>query len=401
MISLGITSSISIYKACEVIRGFQKKGYEVQVVMTENATKMITPLLFGSLSGRKVFCDPFNEKEEQTRISHVETAKQSILFLIAPATANIIAKFAAGIADDFLSTFYLAVRCPVLVAPAMNENMFLHPATQKNIEILKSRGVNFIEPEKGYLACRDEGWGRLASPEMIVEKGLNLISRSQTLKNKTVMITAGPTREPLDPVRFLSNRSSGKMGYCLAEEACKRGARVILISGPSPLYSPAEAELIKVETAGDMKKAVLASFKSADVIIMAAAVSDFSFRKTTSEKIKKGQDLSGIQLEKTPDILERIGKEKGKKLLVGFAAETNRMMENARSKLKKKNLDLIVANDVSKKDIGFDSDYNDVYIIFSNGKEIHSGKKTKSEISRLILNSIEEKLGKKSGKDPR
>lgn len=400
MISLGITSSISIYKACEVIRGFQKKGYEVQVIMTANAAKMISPLFFGSLSGRKVLCDLFNEEEEQ-RLSHVETAKQSILFLTAPATANIIAKFASGIADDFLSTFYLAVKCPVLIAPAMNENMFLNPATQKNIETLKSRGVYFIEPEKGYLACRDEGWGRLASPELVVETGLKLIDRSQTLKGKTIVITAGPTREPMDPVRYLSNRSSGKMGYCLAEEACNRGAHVFLISGPSSLYPPSEAELIRVETAKDMEKAVLASFKRADVIIMAAAVSDFTFNSMASKKIKKDQDLSGIQLIKTDDILEKLGKEKGNKLLVGFAAETNMVMENARSKLKKKNLDLIVANDISHKDIGFDSDYNDVFMIFADGKEIHTGKKTKSKISRMILNSVEDKLGKKSRKDSR
>jgi len=282
----------------------------------------------------------------------------------------------------------------------MNENMFFHPVTQKNIAILKSRGVNFIEPDKGYLACRDEGWGRLASPERIVEKGLDLIGRSRSLKGKTVLVTAGPTREPLDPVRYLSNRSSGKMGYCLAEEACKRGAHVILISGPSTLYPPAEADLISVETAKDMEKAVLASLKRADIIIMAAAVSDFSFNVTIPEKVKKDQSLSDIQLVKTPDILERLGKEKGKKLLVGFAAETNMVRENALSKMKKKNLDLIVANDVSKKGIGFDSDYNDVYIIFSEGKEIQSGKKTKSEISRMILDSVEEKLGKKIGKDP-
>lgn len=399
MISLGITSSISIYKACEIIRGFQKRNYEIQVIMTENATKMITPLLFSALSGRKVLWDPYHNESEPD-ISHIEIAKQSILFLIAPATANIIAKCAAGIADDFLSTFYLAVKCPVLIAPAMNENMLFHPTTQKNIEALRSVGVNFIQSEKGYLACRDEGWGRLASPELIVETGLNLIGRGQTLKHKTVLITAGPTREPMDPVRYLSNRSSGKMGYSLAEEACKRGAQVILISGPTTLYPPAGVELISVETAIDMEKAVMGSFTKADVIIMSAAVSDFTFSKKAANKIKKDQDITGIQLVKTPDILERLGKEKGKKLLVGFAAETNNLKENARLKLVKKNLDLIVANNVSNRGVGFESDYNEAFIIFPDGKEIQTGKQTKSEISRMIMDSVEDKLGKKSRKNP-
>jgi len=310
-----------------------------------------------------------------------------------------IAKFAAGIADDFLSTFYLAVKCPVLIAPAMNENMFLHPTTQINIEKLKSIGVHFIEPEKGYLACRDEGLGRLAPTDLIVETGLKLIRRSRTLKQKTVLITAGPTREPMDPVRYLSSRSSGKMGYSLAAEACKRGAHVILISGPSSLYPPAEAESIRVETAKDMEKAVLESFAKADIIIMAAAVSDFSFSEKAAAKIKKDQDVNTLRLVKTPDILERIGKKKGKKILVGFSAETNNLKQNARMKLKKKNLDFIVANDVLKQGVGFESDYNEAFILFPDGKEIQTGRQTKSEISRMIMDSIEDKIGKKSRKD--
>ncbi|MBN2245179.1 MAG: bifunctional phosphopantothenoylcysteine decarboxylase/phosphopantothenate--cysteine ligase CoaBC [Candidatus Aminicenantes bacterium] len=399
MISLGITSSISIYKACEVIRGFQKKNYEVQVIMTENATKMITPLLFSAISKRDVLCDPYHNKNAPN-ISHVEIAKGSALFLVAPATANMIAKFAAGIADDFLSTFYLAVKCPVLIAPAMNENMLLHPTTQKNIGMLRATGVHVIQPDKGYLACRDEGWGRLASPDLIVETGLKLIGKSRTLEQKTVLITAGPTREPMDPVRYLSSRSSGKMGYSLAEEACRRGAQVILISGPSSLYPPAEAESIRVETAGEMEKAVMESLKRADVIIMAAAVSDFTFSKKAAVKIKKDQEINALRLVKTPDILERVGRKKGKKIVVGFAAETNDLKQNARMKLEMKNLDFIVANNVLNPGLGFESDYNEAVILFPDGKEIQTGRQTKSEISRMIMDSIEDKIGKKSREDP-
>ena len=394
-VALGVCSSISIYKACEIIRGFQRKKFQVQVIMTKNASRLISPLLFSSLSGQKVLIDPF-EEEYSDKIAHVALAKEISLLLVAPATANIIGKFATGVADDFLSTFYIVVECPVLVAPAMNEAMYLHRQTQQNIQKLKGLGVKFIEPEKGYLACKDEGWGRLAAPEKIVEEGLNLIKKSESLKGKTVLVTAGPTREFLDPVRFLTNRSSGKMGYELAEEALRRGAEVILISGPVNIFPPPRANFSKVQTAQEMKEEVVRNFTQADVIIMAAAISDFRFTETSSKKIKREKFAEKIEIAPTEDVLGIIGPKKRGKVLVGFAAETEDVVENALKKLKKKNLDLIVANNVSAEGIGFESDFNQVSIIFPNGKTIHTEKKSKLEISQIILDRIEDIIGKKS-----
>ena len=258
-IALGVSSSIGIYKACEVLRGFQKNGLQVQVVMTKNATRLVSPLLFSSLSGLETIVDLFDEPAART-IGHVYLAKEISLLCVAPATANVLGKFANGVADDFLSTLFLAVRCPVLIAPAMNEAMFIHPRTQANIAVLRASGAEFVEPEQGYLACGDEGWGRLAEPEKIVREGLSLVGRTESLKGKTVLVTAGPTREFMDPVRFLSNPSSGKMGYELAAEAVRRGARVVLISGPSALLPPAGVKLQKVTTAAEMREAVLQAF---------------------------------------------------------------------------------------------------------------------------------------------
>jgi phosphopantothenoylcysteine decarboxylase/phosphopantothenate--cysteine ligase len=395
-VALGVSSSISVYKACEVLRGFQKNGLEVRVLMTLNASRMIAPLLFSALARSKAIVDPIQE-ESGGSIAHIELAREISLFCVAPATANVIAKFAKGVADDFLSTFYLAVDSPVLIAPAMNEAMFLHPRTQANIRALKAAGVEFVEPEKGYLACREEGWGRLAAPERIVEEGLRLVRRSRSLAGKRVLVTAGPTREYLDPVRFLSNRSSGKMGYALAAEALSRGAEVTLVSGPTALLPPFRAKLVPVETGGEMGAEVAARAPEADVIIMAAAVSDFRFPKTAGRKLKKNEFDGRIALVPTPDILEGLGRSRRKEaVLVGFAAETDRLEENALRKLREKNLDLVVANDVKAEGIGFDADENQVVIIDRNGRAVRTERLSKREIGRLILDEVEGVFGRKN-----
>jgi len=396
-ITLGVTSSISIYKACEILRRFQDLGMKVQVIMTQNATKLISPQLFRALSGHPVLVDLFGQ-EEKERIAHVSLAEETTLLVVAPATANIIGKFASGVADDFLSTFFLAVRCPVLIAPAMNEAMYLHPQTQANILRLRSMGVEFVLPEKGYLACQKEGWGRLASPDEIVEKGRLLLEKTESLRGKRVIITAGPTREPLDPVRFLSNRSSGKMGYALATEALSRGAEVILISGPTALVPPARVTFVPVETASDMAREVGRHLPAADILLMAAAVSDFKFRTPSSEKIKKTKIPAKMALAQTEDILAGVRQKRIKKklLVVGFAAETQNLKRNALQKLREKNLDLVVANDVSQPGIGFEADMNQVLMVDRKGNVIETGTLSKREISRLILDKIEVLLGKKS-----
>jgi phosphopantothenoylcysteine decarboxylase/phosphopantothenate--cysteine ligase len=394
-IALGVCSSISLYKACEIIRVFQDKKFQVQVISTQNASRMISPLLFSALSGHKVLVDPFQEEDSDT-IAHVALAKEISLFLVAPATANIIGKLASGVADDFLSTFYMAVGCPVLVAPAMNEAMYLHRQTQQNIHKLKAFGVKFVEPEKGYLACRDEGWGRLAAPEKIVEAGIKLMRKSKSLKGKTVIVTAGPTQEFLDPVRFLTNSSSGKMGYELAEEALRRGAEVILISGPTHIFPPRKAAVKKVQTAREMEKEILKHFASSDIVIMAAAVSDFRFAESTPHKIKKETLREKIEIVPTQDILQKLGRKKEGRILVGFSAETENVVENAQKKMRKKNLDLIVANNVLDEGIGFGSDFNQVSLISPGSKIVHSERKSKLEISQMILDRVEDIVGKKN-----
>jgi phosphopantothenoylcysteine decarboxylase/phosphopantothenate--cysteine ligase len=395
LIALGVSSSISVYKSCDIIRRFQEKDFQVQVIMTKNASRLISPLLFSALSGRDVIVDPLEEQQSE-RIAHVALAKEVVLLLVAPATANVIGKFASGIADDFLSTFYTAVGCPVLIAPAMNEAMYLHRQTQQNIRKLKGLGVKFVEPDRGYLACKDTGWGRLAPPERIVDEGLRLIKKRRSLKGKTVLVTAGPTREFLDPVRFLTNRSSGKMGYELAEEALRRGAGVILVSGPSLLFPPPEAVFSQVQTAEEMEKEVSKHFPKADIIFMAAAVSDFKFAEASSNKIKKEKLEEKIPIVPTPDILLKLSRKKGSKVLVGFAAETEKVAENALKKLKAKKLDMIVANNVLDEQVGFESDFNQVSIILPDGRTIQSERMTKIEISQLILDKVEEIIGKKS-----
>jgi phosphopantothenoylcysteine decarboxylase/phosphopantothenate--cysteine ligase len=394
-IVIGICSSISVYKACEIVRKFQKRSFEIQVIMTKNAARLISSTLFSALTGRKVLVDLFDQ-EESGKISHVELAKEASLLLVAPATANMLGKFASGVADDFLSTFYLAYKGPVCVAPAMNEAMYFHRRTQMNVKELKSQGVCFVEPEKGYLACQDEGWGRLAPIESIENEALKLIRKSESLKGKTVLVTSGPTREHLDPTRFISNPSSGKMGFELAGEALRRGAEVILISGPTHIIPPTGVRLKRISTAEEMGKEVERYLPKSDIIIMAAAVSDFKFSYSSSQKIKKQKMSRTIHLVETPDILKKIGRKKGERFLVGFAAETENVKKNALRKLNEKNLDLIVANDVSRNDAGFGSDYNRVWLFFPDGKSRRLGKKSKFEISRMILDEIEERIVRRS-----
>lgn len=393
-IALGVSSSISIYKACEILRGFEKAGHEVQVVMTENAARLVSPLLFSSLSGRRAIVGTFDDWGAE-KVEHIALAKEISLLCTAPATANILAKFAGGAADDFLSTLYLAVDCPVLVAPAMNQAMLFHPQTQANLRTLKSRGVEVVEPGRGRLACGDEGWGRLAEVEVIVQAGLDLIRKTESLKGKTVIVTAGPTRESLDPVRYLSNRSSGKMGYALAAEALQRGARTILISGPTALIPPAGAEIVEVQTGVQMEEEILKRFDQADVVVMAAAVSDFRFGEPVPQKIKKTAMPESVRLVRNPDILAGLGRRKKRQFLVGFAAETESVVEHARAKLREKNCDLIAANDVSREGIGFDSEDNAVTLI--DGREdIVLERMSKRLTSRRIWDRIEVLIGQKA-----
>jgi phosphopantothenoylcysteine decarboxylase / phosphopantothenate---cysteine ligase len=392
MIILGVSASISVYKACEIIRRFQDRKETVQVIMTPNAARLIHPRLLKALTGRQVLVDLFDEGVSQN-ILHVELAKRSSLFLIAPATANVIGKMAGGVADDFLTTFYLAVKHPVAVAPAMNEKMYWHPAVQKNIQCLKSRGVHFIEPDRGYLACGESGWGRLASPEEIVETGLGMIAQSQSLHGKKVIVTAGPTREYMDPVRFISNRSSGKMGWEMAEEAFRRGAEVTLIYGPAGIYPSPEIEYIQVETGGEMAREIGVRLKETDILVMAAAVSDYGFSETSREKKKKSAEEPLPELTPAPDILKKLGDEKERIFLVGFAAETRDLEKYALEKMKSKNLDMIAANDVSRKETGFDSDWNQVTVFRRDGKKVEMPMESKREISRRIWDEIEDLYG--------
>jgi phosphopantothenoylcysteine decarboxylase/phosphopantothenate--cysteine ligase len=393
-IALGVSSSIGLYKACEIVRGFGRAGVTVQVVMTPNAAKLISPLLFSSLAGTKTIVDLFEEPETR-HIRHIALAKEIALLCVAPATANVIGKFASGVADDFLSTLYLATSAPVLIAPAMNEAMYLDPKTQVNMARLKALGAEFVEAERGELACGDTGWGRLAEPATIIREGLRILTRGESLKGRTVLVTAGPTREPLDPVRFLSNPSSGKMGYELAREAIARGARTILISGPTALIPPCEARTERVTTAAEMERAVLKAFPKADIVVMAAAVSDFRFKAPRTQKAAKDEIGPSLAVEKTTDILALLGRKKTPgQILVGFAAETHDALAHARRKMAAKKADLMIANMVSEGR-GFGTDANAVAIIAPAGPVQESGLLSKREVSRIIFDRIEALLEKK------
>ena len=370
-IALGVTGGIAAYKAGEIVRLLQERGVRVQVIMTGSAQEFVRPLTFAALSGEKVITGLFSGGNEQpnleSAVEHIAVAQSIDALLVAPATADTLAKFAQGIANDFLSTLYLATKAPVIIAPAMNVNMWEHPATRANLETLRQRGVQVVEPDSGYLACGMNGAGRLAEPEHIVAATLERMGISQDLAGETVLVTAGPTHEPVDPVRYLGNRSSGKMGYSLAEAALRRGAHVVLVSGPTALTPPAAAEIIFVETAQQMRTAVLDRWESAGIIVMAAAVADYHVKSIASEKIKRSGPIE-LQLEPNPDILADLGSlrhatGKSTPLLIGFAAETTNLLENARAKLTRKRVDAIVLNDVARAEIGFNSDRNEVTVV--------------------------------------
>jgi phosphopantothenoylcysteine decarboxylase / phosphopantothenate---cysteine ligase len=389
-IALGVSGGIAAYKAAEIVRLLQDRGIRVQVVMTRAAQEFVRPLTFAALSGEKVITDLFGAGAEQPNIDaaveHIAVAQSIDALLVAPATADVLGKFAQGLATDFLTTLYLATTAPVVVAPAMNVNMWNHPATQANLEILRKRGVRVVEPEAGYLACGMTGPGRLAENDVIVAAVLEALGASQDLAGETVLITAGPTREKIDPVRYITNRSSGRMGYALAEAALRRGARVLLVSGPTSLTPPGAAQLTPVESAQEMHDAVLALLPQSTVVIKTAAVSDYRPRNSSAQKIKRTASLN-LELEPTTDILAEVSRHKESRIIVGFAAETQNVLENARKKLAAKGVDAIVVNDVSREGIGFDSDRNAVTII-TEEEVVEVPETTKWEVAQRVLDQV-------------
>ena len=392
-ITLGVTGGVAAYKSAELVRRLQTEGHTVQVVMTRAAREFITPLTFAALSGQKVITDLFAESNSgdanlDSAIEHIAVAQRTDLLLVAPATADTLAKFARGLADDFLSTLYLASTAPVVMAPAMNVNMWQNPATQENLAILRKRGVRIVDPGEGYLACGMTGPGRMAAQEEIVRAVQEALQAGKDLAGETVLVTAGPTCEDLDPVRFITNRSSGKMGYAVAEVAARRGAKVILVSGPTALETPEGVERVNVRTAEEMLRAVQAQFTNATVAVFAAAVADYRPARPAVTKIKRTQDELTIRLEANPDILATVAKDKGERVVVGFAAETDHVADNARKKLEKKNADLIVANDVTAEGSGFDVDTNIVTIFSRDGRDLPLPRLSKGEVAMRILDEV-------------
>jgi phosphopantothenoylcysteine decarboxylase / phosphopantothenate---cysteine ligase len=389
-VALGVSGGIAAYKAAEIVRLLQDHGIRVQVVMSQAAQEFVRPLTFAALSGEKVITDLFSAGSGQPNIDsaveHIAVAQSIDALLVAPATADIIGKFAQGIANDFLSTLYLATTAPVVIAPAMNVNMWNHEAMQANVVTLKQRSVRIVEPDSGYLACGMTGPGRLASNEAIVAATLEALGAAQDLNGETVLITAGPTREKIDPVRYLTNRSSGRMGYALAEAALRRGARVLLVSGPTALTPPGSAELTRVESAEDMRQAVLKLLPESTIVIKTAAVADYRPKSVAGQKIKRSGPMT-LDLEPTPDILAELARQKKSQIIVGFAAETQNALENARKKLAAKSLDAIVVNDVSREGVGFDSDRNAVTII-SHEEVVEVPETTKWEVAQRVLDQV-------------
>jgi phosphopantothenoylcysteine decarboxylase / phosphopantothenate---cysteine ligase len=383
-IVLGVCGGIAAYKACELTSRLKKLNANIDVIMTKSAAEFVTQLTFQSLSLNEVIIDMF-EKPKYWEIEHISLAKKADLIVIAPATANIIGKLASGIADDMLTTTVMASKAIKLIAPAMNTNMYENMIVQKNIETLKQLGYYFIEPAVGRLACGDIGKGKMAEPELIEDKIKELLLKQQDLEGKTVLVTAGPTREALDPVRFITNHSTGKMGFAIAEKAAARGAKVYLVSGPSNLPTPFGVERYDIESALEMYDAVMKLMEKADIIIKSAAVADYRVAEISNEKIKKSEDEFVIKLHKNPDILQELGKVKGNKVLVGFAMETQNLIENAKAKVLKKNLDFIVANNLKTEGAGFAADTNVVKIIDKSGKVEDIPLMKKSELADLIL----------------
>lgn len=390
---VGVGGGIAVYKALDIISALKKQDLDVRVIMTESATKFVTPLSFQSLSQNAVSCDMF-EEPKVFEIQHIALAKRADVMLIAPATANIIGKVANGIADNMLSTTIMATKAKVIFAPAMNTNMYENIIVQNNIEKLKSYGYEFIEPASGRLACGDIGRGKLADVNTIVQSVLDALSdkpKKKDLKGKKVLISAGPTIAPLDPVRFITNRSTGKMGYNLAKEARDRGAEVVLVSGPTSLETPKGINVIKINTNEEMKDAILEHFHNSDIVIKSAAVADYKPKEYSVQKIKKGNEDLNLVLTRDNDILKLLGEKKTHQLLVGFAAESNDIIENAKRKLENKNLDFIVANDITESGTGFASDDNKVFIISRTGENKELDKMSKREVASNIFDTILEK----------
>jgi phosphopantothenoylcysteine decarboxylase/phosphopantothenate--cysteine ligase len=389
-VALGVSGGIAAYKAAEVLRLLQDREVRVQVIMTQAAQEFVRPLTFAALSGEKVITGMFGagnaEPNIDSAVEHIAVAQSIDALVVVPATADVLAKFAQGIANDFLSTLYLATTAPVIVAPAMNVNMWNHPATQANLEILRKRGVKIVEPDSGYLACGMIGAGRLAANETIVAAVLESLGAAKDLAGETVLITAGPTREKIDPVRYITNRSSGRMGYALAEAALRRGANVLLVSGPASIPPPDAAEITRVETAEQMRDAVLKLLPQATIVIMTAAVSDYRPKAAAVQKLKRTGPMA-LELEPTSDILAELAGKKTNQLIIGFAAETENVLESARKKLAKKSLDAIVVNDVSREGVGFDSDRNAVTIL-TQDDVVEVPETTKWEVAQRVLDQV-------------
>jgi phosphopantothenoylcysteine decarboxylase / phosphopantothenate---cysteine ligase len=389
-IALGVTGGVAAYKAAELVRRLQQEKLDVQVVMTGAAQEFITPLTFAALTGQKVITEMFGATDTapanvESAVEHIAVAQRIDLLLVAPATADSLAKFAHGLAQDFLSTLYLATKAPVVVAPAMNVNMWEHAATQENLATLRARGVHVVAPDEGYLACGMVGAGRLASTDAILLEVRNVLGLRHDLEGQAVLITAGPTCEDIDPVRFLTNRSSGKMGYALAEAARRRGAHVILVSGPTDLKIPEGVDWVPVRTAKQMHRAVRERANEANIVVMAAAVSDYRPATIQETKLKRSDGGLTLTLEPTPDILAELGSAKGKRVIIGFAAETDNVAENARAKLARKSADLIVANDVTQEGAGFDTDTNIVTMYLPDAPEISLPKLDKLDVANRIF----------------
>jgi phosphopantothenoylcysteine decarboxylase/phosphopantothenate--cysteine ligase len=394
-IIVGITGGIAAYKACEIVRRFKKLGAQVLMVMTHNAQKFITPLTLETLSENEVITEMFPEKKV-VGVRHTHLAQWADLILIAPASANIIGKIRAGIADDILTTVVISTKSPVMLAPAMNVNMWENPIVQDNVGHLKKLGYRFIEPEEGDLAC-GTGKGRLPEPEFIVNLAVKFLTGKKDLEGKSILVTAGRTQEPIDPVRYISNRSSGKMGYAIAEAARRRGARVTLITGPTALASPPEVDLVRAESAREMHSAVKSGFSKADALIMAAAVSDFVPGIRSKDKIKKSPEGLVLKLEPGVDILKEMGKKKGKRILVGFSLETEDEIRNSKKKLADKNLDLIVVNNPNVPGAGFEKNTTVVTLIDRSGKATRLPLLSKTEVAERVLDRVSTML-KKSGR---
>lgn len=392
-IVLGVCGGIAAYKAVDIVSRLKKAGCQVQVIMTKSAAEFVTPLTFRELSGNPVVADMW-EEPKNWNVQHIALATWADAFLIAPATANIIGKIANGIADDMLTTTVMATKAPVVLAPAMNTNMYLNPVTQQNLTKLVGLGYQVIEPATGMLACGVQGPGRLPEPAVIVDKVMALLTDCQDLQGRRILITAAGTREPIDPVRYIGNRSSGKMGYALAEAAARRGAEVILVSGPSSLPVPCGVTIKRVETAEQMRAAVLAEFAAVDAVIKAAAVADYRPELVSEQKIKKTGNTLTIKLVKNPDILLELGQKKQHQILIGFAAETEELIAYAQDKLTRKNLDMIVANDVTLPGAGFNCDTNIVKIIDKNGSIAELPELSKQQVAGIILDKIRAMLTK-------